>query len=884
VDKYLDASVAEKIYLQLDNKIYTTDNTIWFKAVVVNAVDHTPATLSGVLYVELIGPDERIAEKKLIKIDHGTGNGFFDLNARYPEGLYLVRAYTEWDKNFGEDFFFREYIRVFDPSKKKTEPINNIVLTETPNRRINASFDPLSIDSLHKKDLTLFVTFDNKKDSFLIKKNSKDKYLFDYPVPENCQFITFQMQTKNFNTCSKTIALDENRLDLQFFPESGELVHGLPSKVAFKALDYNGKGKAVEGEIINQQGEVITQFKSNLLGMGSFILSSADSAMVYSARLKSQPGEKLTRMYPLPKVSRSGSVLSVNRMKGEIWFTAMSNDLKNDSICVRVSCRGAVYYDIKECLKNGTRIFKTSPDKLPEGIIAFTLTDKQMHPLAERLFFNEQPESRINIKLNTDKEIYTQRQMTKLGIETTGRDGKAVNASLSLLVLNKDQLGQMQSTRQNILSYLLLGSDLKGEIEKPGFYFSLDQDRSDDLDALMLTQGWRKYNYTKTAEKILFLPEPKLSVSGSVGGAIFQKAKKKAELTLMTFGKSRSAFTQKTDSTGRFYFGLDDEYGQNLNVLIQSANKAGIKKNYTITLDKKQSPPVSFNHVRSIEKPDSTVRSVVEKNIERKSVEDALKMTAGSILLNEVVVEGTQMTPQKKKVTEEYGKPKAVISGDAIREKEKKWSFGLYSILMYNYPGQVEIIRTRSGHLYARLTANREMTLVVIDGIPVSYWDYSSIPSIPPSEVKSLEIIPYAKNFINLFLQVFPQASAMDAPAVGNVIAIYTYGGKGIYGAYQATGIMKTTVPVFSASREFYAPKYENTDVWVRPDLRALVHWDPELKVDSMGKACATFYNADVTGKMKVVVEAISDKGEIGYQELEYGVERGNGNKVIDGH
>jgi len=153
VNKYSHASVAEKIYLQLDNKIYTTNNTIWFKAIVINALDHTPAALSRVLYVELIGPDERIVEKKLIKIDHGIGDGFFDLNRRYPEGVYLIRAYTEWDKNFGEDFFFKEYVRVFVPSKKvKAEPISNIVLTENPNkeRRIKASFDPLSIDSLHK--------------------------------------------------------------------------------------------------------------------------------------------------------------------------------------------------------------------------------------------------------------------------------------------------------------------------------------------------------------------------------------------------------------------------------------------------------------------------------------------------------------------------------------------------------------------------------------------------------------------------------------------------------------------------------------------------------------------------------------------------------------
>ncbi len=485
---YSHASIAEKIYLQLDNKIYTTDNTIWFKAIVVNAMDHAPTSLSGVLYIELIGPDERIVEKKLLKIDHGIGEGFFDLNRRYSEGVYLIRAYTEWEKNFGEDFFFKEYIRVFAPSRKeKAEPISKVLLTENPNkeRRINATFDPMVIDSLHKKDLTLFVSFDNKKDSFLIKKNNRDKYLFDYPVPEGCQFVTLQIQTKNLMGYSKTIALNEDRLDLQFFPESGEMVHGLPSKVAFKALDYNGQGKAVDGEIVNQSGEVITVFKSNQLGMGSFVLTRADSSAVLYARVKTENGDRRQEagegrketgerrtekgaeggekspgsqnsvpqalypilhtpypLYPLPKIAASGNILSVSRNLDEIRFAALSSYLVNDSICIRVSCRGVVYYEINERLKNGTRTFSLSPDKLPEGIIAFTMTDQQKHPLAERLYFNERPESRIDIKLSTDKELYSQREMTRLGIEATNKEGKAVNASLSLLVLNKDQLGR----------------------------------------------------------------------------------------------------------------------------------------------------------------------------------------------------------------------------------------------------------------------------------------------------------------------------------------------------------------------------------------------------------------------------------------------------------
>jgi hypothetical protein len=346
---------------------------------------------------------------------------------------------------------------------------------------------------------------------------------------------------------------------------------------------------------------------------------------------------------------------------------------------------------------------------------------------------------------------------------------------------------------------------------------------------------------------------------------------------MMTFGKTGLIQAQRTDSLGRFNFNVNDEYGQNLNILIQSANNSGQKKNYTITLDKKESPAISFNHILSIGKVDSVVHILVQKNIERKKVEDIFRLSSGDILLDEVVVEGYRMTPERKKVMKEYGKPDLVIEGKAIQEKEKKWSYGLYSVLLFNFPDKVIIERRSDGNLYARVNPF-EQTLVVIDGIPVMGYAYPLIPNIPPSEVKSFEIIENAKNFSKLYLEAFPQASPFNVPAWGDVIAIYTYGRQGIYGANQPVGIVKAAVPVFSAPREFYAPKYENIkpEDWFKPDLRALVHWEPKLMADSSGKTCATFYNADNIGEMQVVVEAISGKGEIGYQEIVYNVKKRN--------
>jgi hypothetical protein len=872
-DIYSNSYLAEKIYLQLDGKVYTTDKTIWFKAIVTNASNHTPTKLSGVLYVELIGPDEKVIEKKLVKLEKGIGVGFFDLNQNYSEGTYMIRAYTEWDRNFGTDFFFNEYIQVFAPTTKmKTEPISNVTLIEKKDkkRQLIVYFDPTIIDSLHKKELTLIITHDKIIDTLSVKKDNYNKFRIDYDIPDNCQFVTLKMLTKNLFSFTKTIVLDEDHLDLQYFPESGELVHGIKSRIGFKALEYNGKGKSVSGEIINGKGAVLTRFKSNQLGMGSFIFNNPDKDSAYFARLKSQSDSNLSNIYPLPKVSPQGNVLSVVKNGDKIHLTASSNYLRNDSISIRSSCRGLVYYDIKGKLQEGVLRFSLPSDSLPEGIISFTMMDNLMHPVAERLYFNERPEIRLNIEISTDKDTYSQRELTKLNIKATNYHSGPVAASLSLLVLNKEQMGQIQNTRQNILSYFLLSSDLKGEIENPGFYFH-NNNSYEDLDALMLTQGWRRYLYNKSVDTFTFHPESRLNLSGSVGGVLLQKKKKEAELTLMTFGRRKAVQTLTTDSLGRFYFNLNDEYGQNLNILIQSSNHAGIKKDYTIILDKKETPKISFNHIPSVGKVDSIVKKLVENNIERKKIDETYKLSGG-ILLGEVKVEAYRMTPARKTVMQEYGKPNEVISGEIIQEKEEKWSFGLYSVLQSKFPDQIRIFRYEQ--MLLAEVRKTVPTLVVVDGRAVNTNDYESIAYIPPSEVSSFEIIKDVSNRSTIWLEFCPECPPASVPQTIDVIAIYTYGGNGIYGVLKPKGIIKASVPVFSTPREFYTPKYANLqpDDWYKPDLRALIDWEPELIVDSIGKVSTTFYNADISGEMEVVVEAISEDGKIGYQELTYNV------------
>ncbi len=867
-----DDNYTEKIYLQLDGNVYAKGDIVWFKSIALKAVDHTPSTLSGVLYVELIASDETIMDKKLIKLDNGIGQGFFELYSSYPDGTYLIRAYTNWNKNFGNDFFFKEYIRIIN-NEDSPEPISDVKLvkSEETSSTLQANFYPSAIDSLHKNKLRILIRTDEMVDSLDLKRGKDNVYRLDYDFFGNSPLVMLQMQTDNYLKHATSVVLDSSFRDLQFLPESGELVHGLSSKVGFKALNAKGKGFEIQGDIVDENDSLITSFRSNQLGMGSFLIDNPDSTKKYYARLKDDPSV----LYSLPEVAAIGNTLSVENNDENVVLTARSNYLKYDSIYLNVACRGKRLFQIKAGLSHGTFKLRIPSWKLPDGIISFTLQDRALRPVAERIYFNENPESRIHINLSADKKVYNKRDRTQITIETTDVDGEPIPANISLLVINKQQMGEIQHRRQNISSYFLLDSELSGELENPGFYFQSDSNMHAHIDALMLTQGWRKYNYSKTYEERTFLPEAHLRLSGRVTGALFNQTKGETNLTLMTFGEHPWAYNQITDSLGKFDFELRDEFGQYMDVMIQSTGSSGEKENYSINLNSEKSPPVDFSISKTIQEKDSATSLLVEKNLERQKVENSFSLDTGSILLDEIEVTSYQMTPIREAVMKEYGPADIVIEGKTIQQKEEKWSFGIYIILRAHFMDKVRVFRTRGGNLHAE-ARNAEPTLFIVDNIPVMPVEFENLQHIPASEVSSVEVIEMAENFPGLYCKVFP-GLCQNAPSAGNVLAIYTHAGNGLAGANKPVGIVNTSVPVFAVPREFYAPKYENAESMTirKPDLRALIHWEPELQTDHLGSTSASYYNSDIPGKVMVVVEAVSASGAIGYQEIEYEVRGG---------
>ena len=893
IPKLSKVSYSEKIYLQLSSTAYTTDQTIWFKAVVTH-INQVPTKRSEVLHVELIDFDERIIESKLLKLNNGIADSFFDLKDELPVGRYMIRAYTRWNNNFKEDLISREYIDIYAPERIvfEDEAIRNIVITEGADKQLtlSAKLYPQVINPNHKGKLTLHIDMGGKQDSTIIKKAKDGTYNFNYVLPKDVVIAKMNLKLdsiklKNWdlgflNTYSKNVVINKNHLDIQFFPEGGKLIDGLTSVVGIKILDYKNEGTALSGSIVDENGVVTGSFKSNTLGMGFFALKSNINKRYY---VEIDKDNGLKYKYELPKVYRKGYVLSLKTLKNDFRASICSNFSQADSLYVKVQSKGMVYYDLKLKSKDSIINIVVNRNTLPEGIATFTVLNSKREPLCERLIFNFREDNRISIRSKSNLQHYNKRDKVIINTQIKTIDSLALYPSTSLLVFNKKQLETIHDNAHNILSYLLLQSELKGNIEKPKSYFDENNvHRFYNMEALMLTQGWRNYIYQPSKENLYFKiqPEKSLSISGSVGEYFNKKIdpKKPLTLSLLTVGKEDNQIAGQVkvttvDSTGHFNFKIADNYTSELEYLIQTTNHKGKNKDFTINIDKTITvPKVKYEKEQKLQLVDS-FNVFVEENIRRKLREKSFETANGTIVLDEVQLEGYNFTPEREVMFEKHGAPDVVIEDEELNN-QIDWSNSLYDILKSSYPDDVKIGLGSGG---AKVVGS-DFTFVFVDGIPVEYKYYDLIGSIAADEIESVEIIKNPKNARSYIFDVFDDPiklpNGLKEASIISFMCVYSYANNGLFGIPSHTyGIYKKVLPSFAPKREFYVPKYEESNDWNEPDFRSVVFWEPNLKIDKTGEAKVEFYNSDDTGEMLVIVESISKDGEIGYYETSYTVD-----------
>ncbi|MDR0989157.1 MAG: hypothetical protein LBM06_06825, partial [Prevotellaceae bacterium] len=327
------------------------------------------------------------------------------------------------------------------------------------------------------------------------------------------------------------------KLNLTFYPEGGNSILGLPSHVAFKATDQNGEETDIEGNVYAENGDWVAALKTVHEGMGVF--EYLPGAGQYKAVVTSN---NQAYRFSIPAALPSGYALCVTNTDAR-FLTAQINATgspASDSIGVSVSCRGKV---ISFQAGVAPLTLRYNKEELPAGVLQLTVFDAAGRILAERLAFNNKP-AFAPIEIRQDKPHYAPFEKITLTVSAPP------NLTLSLAVRDKAS-SPITSYGDNLLTDLLLSSDIRGYVKNPMYYFEgNDRNRRFELDLLMMVQGWRRYNLSQMAGAIPFAGKQYVEEGLMLAGKVYGVKKEAPKLTvLMQQGNRRYFDACDTDST-----------------------------------------------------------------------------------------------------------------------------------------------------------------------------------------------------------------------------------------------------------------------------------------------------------------------------------------------
>ena len=861
----------EKVYLHLDKPYYAAGEDIWFKAYVTIGSKHQLSAFSEILNVDLIDENDSVKRSVKLPLTSGLTNGDFTLPDTIAAGNYRIRAYTNWMRNAGDDYFYDKTITIVSAINNKVSTKTNFTYgTLNGKEKVNAliNFTDQNGTPYVGNDVSYQVVL-NGKIIFKGKGVTDDKGNLDAafvnttPNPAATGHIITHIKLIDKKVITRTVPIKavSNKVDVQFFPESGSLVNGAQSKVAFKAVGADGLGTDIKGNIVDDQSKVITAFNSTHLGMGVFNLKP-ESGRAYKAHVVYADGSEGD--FNLPKVADDGYVLNIDNSTGDDLVvkilpgtSLMRNGTPTDGLILVGQSGGEIYYAGKS--PDGGKTFTSAipKSKFPTGIVQFTLFSDKGEPLNERLVFIQNPDQ-LKLSVSGDKQQYAPREKVTISLNAKNKDGNPTIGSFSASVIDMSKVPFDETAEESIFSNVLLTSDLKGYIEKPGYYFVSDDAKTRaDLDVLMLTQGYRRFEWKQVINDafppVVYQPEKTLAISGHLktfGG----KPVPNGKVTLFTTAGGTFILDTVADAQGKFTFN-NLVFRDSIKFVVQ-ARTAKDRKNLEIELENIAPQPVGKNkNTPDIQVSINDGLSTYLQN-SKKLFNEQVKYGIGNhtIVLKEVVVKDTRITAvQHSSNLNGPGNADQVLT---YKDIENMGNQQLSNILQ----GRLVGVIFRGGVPYSTRGGTRPMQLV-IDGV---YLEPDQLDNIVASDVASIEVLRSIGN------------TAIYGFRGGNGLIVITTkrGDEGsVYNRY-APGVVTYSPKGYYKAREFYSPQYDDPKTNTQmQDLRSTIYWRPSIITDKEGNATLSFFNADGKGTYRVVIEGIDADGSLGRQVYKYKVE-----------
>jgi hypothetical protein len=690
-------------------------------------------------------------------------------------------------------------------------------------------------------------------------RNADTHYFFEKKLtiinPANTDAIGKNISiNKRKSLASAKNNVTTSEIDLQLFPEGGYLINGLKSKMAFKANDKNGIGLDIKGVIKDELNTEVGHFASMHNGMGQFLFTPA-SGKKYTAVVTLANGKELTTA--LPAALERGIQMNLFEMsKDSVGLSIQYGNLlstdKNKDIYVVAQQQGKIYFAAKTLTTDTSFVTSIAKNTFPAGIVQFTMFSSTGLPLSERIIFiqNNKP---IKVSVETDKQIYATREKVNISLSLFNVEDKPVNGNFSIAVV-EDKRTVDDLDEVSILSNLLLTSDLKGYVEKPNYYFTSNTSQTRaHLDLLMLTQGYRRFEWKKILDNQLSETIPPvengLSVSGYLKTAN-KKPLKNTAVSLFAKGSPIVFLDTLTNNEGKFTFD-NLNFQDSTSFIIQALDGKNSNK-AKIELQKELIPTVTST---------DTDYNEPALNIDTTVVND-IKYGIGPIK-NTIMLKEVEKRGEKKVLKYSANLNGAGVADQIVTAEEMALSacMELWQCLQGKLAG---VTLNSLGFAYSArsgILAPPPMR-IVLDGVLMDA-DYS-LREIVLSQVESVEV-----------LKSMALSSAYGSAGGGGMIIVTMKRGSKASEelVYKKSPDVLSFYPKgYQVSREFYLPKYDTPKpIEEKLDSRTTLFWNPNVFTEN-GKTKFDFYNGDSKGVFKIIVEGITDDGSLARQTFKYEV------------
>lgn len=836
----------EKLHVHTDRDVYTAGDTIWFRAYLVNASTLQECDFSNFVYAELKDKsDTTHVRVKVLKRD-SIFSGYIPLSEQIQQGEYMIRAFTTWMENDGDDFLFKKKIRVINPFDSR-------VFTSLRYRYeddgcyADITFLDIQKKPFDKEDILYQFGAQNKALRYRIGRTNDDGVV-SIKVDSAIDRIFVKFSENAPFDFSRDIWLptDSIDFDVQFFPEGGGLLSGVMQNVAFKAIGKDGLSVNVEGEVFNSKGELQYNFVTMHAGMGSFTLNVVPGESYYAnVNVK---GMKQVKRFDLPKVEESGIALSIARRydKNQIMYSIKSanNEPLPVGLKLFVHSRGIpmACQNIDEKSRNGI----LTTNHFPDGIMHISVLDAECNVLSDRLCFIRHADSK-SMTISTDKKKYAVRDEVSMILDLKGigvDSAELVKGSFSVAVTDLTE-AERDTTASSILSTLLLTSDLKGYVENPDYYFKNNDVKSQRLlDYLLMTQGWSRFDVSKVARGVYDSTSFYLERGQVISGQVLKySGKGSGDSHLVAISSGGQYQMVDTDDKGLF---LIDQitFVDSTQFIVQAVNNKG-RKFVEVVLDEQEFLPSKYSFPTGIRQQKSE-EDFFDKHKQVFYIdEDGIKV----YVLNEVVVRRSYAKRYRN-----FYEATADQLIDSARIAEVNF-LGLEQIL-------AKIGGVRMDDQKQAIMHFNDELLVYVDNFEFDMTFYHELKNMRGDEILSIAYI---------------------SPTRGWSI----FGPKGVNGAIVITRNLEYVPPYkqlpslitfkplgYQKPAEFYVPAYQVDEVRAAlrnvADERKTLYWNPKVVIGTDGKAILNFTTSDKYTDFGVVVEGVTSDGTPIHSEYKF--------------